>query len=30
MPKIKEITISRGRKYTENYQSINYQASITI
>jgi hypothetical protein len=28
--KIKEISIGRGRKYTQNYQSVDYHVGITI
>ena len=27
---IKEISISRGRKYSQNYQSVDYHVSITV
>lgn len=28
--KVKEITIGRGRKYSQNYQSVDYHISVTI
>lgn len=30
MAKIKELSMSRGRKYTQDYQSISYHISITV